>query len=116
MVAPVDSAGISLKREDSGPAPVQSGLTLNTTIISPSISLPHTFPEGTTKGYIHVIQTSGYNTKAATGASIKISGSDGASHVLREGDGAYITARAGQELKVDNVGDIPAEVLLFDLE
>ena len=34
---------------------------------------------------------------------------------MREGDGAYIFGE-GQEIKVENVGDIGAEVLLFDLE
>jgi quercetin 2,3-dioxygenase len=45
---------------------------------------------------------------------VKISGRDGVEHVLREGDGAYISAATGKEFK--NVGDRNAEVLLFDLE
>jgi hypothetical protein len=35
--------------------------------------------------------------------------------VLREGDGAYISGE-GKQIKVENVGDTSAEVLLFDLE
>ncbi|KIM88267.1 hypothetical protein PILCRDRAFT_62552 [Piloderma croceum F 1598] len=116
VVAPAGAPGVSSKREDSGPTPVQSPLTLYSTILSPSTTLPHTFPAGSSKGYIHVIQTSGYNPKAANGGAVKVSGGDGVEHVLREGDGAYISAAAGKELNVENVGDRNAEVLLFDLE
>jgi hypothetical protein len=115
VVALAGAPGVSSKQEDSGPTPVQSPLTLYSTILSPSI-LPHTFPAGTSKGHIHVIQTSGYNPKAANGGSVKISGGDGVEHVLREEHGAYISPATGKELKVENVGDRNAEVLLFDLE
>jgi hypothetical protein len=64
------------------------------------------------KAYIHVVQTSGYNTGRAAGASVRISPNE----VLREGDGAYISAEAGSEITLENVGDGVAEVLLFDLE
>jgi len=105
---------VSLERFGSGPAPVQSPLTLYATILSPSTSLPHTFT--TPKGYIHVIQTSGYNTEAAKGATIKISGGNGVEQVLSEGDGAYISAECEQIITVQNVGDRDAEMLLFDIE
>jgi quercetin 2,3-dioxygenase len=85
-------------------------------ILSPSTSLLHTFAASSSRGYIHVIQTSGCNPKAANGNPVKISGGDGVEHVLREGDGAYISAATGKELRVENVGDRNAEVLLFDLE
>jgi len=107
------------QREGSGPAPVQSPLTLFATIISPSTNLVHTFldgPKEQRKGYIHVVQTSGYNTKAATGAHIKISGEGGVELELKEGDGAYIYGESGQKLSVENIGDRASEVLLFDLE
>jgi len=119
VVAPIGGDGVSSSREDSGPAPVHSPLTLFVTLLSPSISLKHTFLEGPTKerkGYIHVVQTSGYNTKAATGATVKVTGEGGAELELKEGDGAYILGESGKELKVENVGEKVAEVLLFDLE
>jgi len=115
VVAPINAPDVSSKREGSGPAPVHSPLSLYSTILSPSASLPHTFATGTTKGYIHVIQTSGYNQQAASGGAVRVSGADGVEQVLREGDGAYISGE-GQEIKVENVGDVTAEVLLFDLE
>jgi quercetin 2,3-dioxygenase len=90
-------------------------LTLYSTILSPSTCLPHTFPSGISKGYIHVIQTSGYNPKAASGGAVKVSGGDGNEEVLREGDGAYIFGE-NKQIKVENVGNNAAEVLLFDLE
>ena len=115
VVAPINAPDVSSKRDDSGPAPVHSPLSLYSTILSPSASVPHTFAPGISKGYVHVIQTSGYNPKAASGGSVKVSGGDGVEQVLREGDGAYIFGE-GQEIKVENVGDIGADVLLFDLE
>ncbi|KAF7371135.1 RmlC-like cupin [Mycena sanguinolenta] len=101
IVAPVDAEGV-LKdtREGAGPAPVQSPLT----------------PLRDPPGYIHVVQTSGYKTGAATGATIKVIGAPGVEVELKEGDGAYLHFDNGGELTVENVGDRTAEVLLFDLE
>ncbi|KAF7309378.1 RmlC-like cupin [Mycena indigotica] len=69
------------------------------------------------KGYIHVVQTSGYNTGAAAGASIRVIGAPGVESELKEGDGAYLHFdNGGVELKVENIGDKTGEILLFDLE
>jgi redox-sensitive bicupin YhaK (pirin superfamily) len=115
IVAPVDAEGV-LKdsREGAGPAPVQSPLTLYATLLTDGKSLKQTIKGS--KGYIHVVQTSGYNTKAATGATIKVIGAPGVEVELKEGDGAYLHFDNGGELTVENVGDKRAEVLLFDLE
>jgi hypothetical protein len=118
-VAPVGAEGVSEKREDSGPAPVQSPLTLFATLLSPSTTLTHTFlsgPSTSRKGYIHVVQTSGYNTSTSTGAHVRVKGEDGVEIELKEGDGAYVYAEPGKELAVENVGDKVAEIVLFDLE
>lgn len=120
VVAPADSTeDVVDAREASGPAPVHSPLSLYATILSPSTSLPKTFPvdgEGKArKAYIHVAQTSGYNTKTSAGAAVRITGEGGATLELREGDGAYITGEAGTDMQVANVGDLSAEVLLFDV-
>lgn len=87
--------------------------------------MTHTFPANALaengvaspqrKAYIHVVQTSGYNPTAANGASIRISG-DGEELTLKEGDGAFIHGEAEKELKVENIGDSTAEILLFDVE
>ena len=124
VVAPVNASDVAHEREATGPAPVQAPVTLSATLISPSVSLPHIFPVKTgasdirtneRKAYIHIVQSSGYNTNAASGATIKVS--SGSSTVeLREGDGAYIWGEAGKELTVENVGDRVGEVLLFDVE
>ena len=76
--------------------------------------MEHAFARG--KGYIHVVQTSGYNTKAASGAHVRVSGAEGGPVELREGDGAYIVAAPGDKLVVENVGDRVAEIVLFDME
>ncbi|KAJ7777110.1 RmlC-like cupin domain-containing protein [Mycena metata] len=116
IVAPVDAEGV-LKdsREGTGPAPVQSPLTLFATLLTDGKSLKQKI-QGS-KGYIHVVQTGGYNTKAASGATIKVIGAPGVEVELREGDGAYLHFdNGGGDLTVENIGDKSAEVLLFDLE
>ena len=119
VVAPAGEPGVSDAREATGPAPVHSPLSLYATLLSPFKALPHTFPStgsgSARKVYVHVAQTSGYNPKEASGAQVKVSG-DGAEVELREGDGAYIMGEAGTEMKVENVGESVAEVLLFDVE
>lgn len=117
IVSPAGTPGVSNEREAQGPAPVHSALHLRATILSPGARLAHTLPDapGARKAYAHVIQRSGYNPKAATGASVKLTG-EGTDTVLREGDGAYISGESGKQLVVENVGDIAAEILLFDLD
>ncbi|KAJ6621512.1 pirin domain-protein domain-containing protein-containing protein [Mycena sp. CBHHK59/15] len=115
IVAPVDAGGVLAdSREGKGPAPVQSPLTLYATLLSDGKSLKQTIKGS--KGYIHVVQTSGYNTNAATGAAIRVIGAPGVEVELREGDGAYLHFDKGGELTVENIGDKTGEVLLFDLE
>ncbi|KAJ8522107.1 hypothetical protein ONZ45_g1295 [Pleurotus djamor] len=130
VVSPVNAEGVlANSREGSGPAPVQSPLTLFATLLSPGKSLSHTFLQPSDpdapkrrKGYIHVVQTSGYQpgkSAKAGGAVIKITeaGIQGGDELeLREGDGAYILAESGKELVVESIGPKVAEVLLFDLE
>jgi len=113
IVAPIDEEGVSAKREALGPAPVHSPLTLYASLLSPSVSLSHTLANR--KAYLHVVQTSGYNTGKASGATVKLGG-QGSEIEVREGDGVYIMGDAGAELKIENVGGSVAEVLLFDLE
>ncbi|KAJ7080744.1 RmlC-like cupin domain-containing protein, partial [Mycena belliarum] len=115
IVAPVDAEGVLRdSREGDGPAPVQSPLTLYATLLSDGKHLTQTITGS--KGYIHVVQTGGYNTKAATGAAIRVVGAPGVEVELKEGDGAYLHFDKGGELTVENIGDKTAEVLLFDLE
>ncbi|KAF8199055.1 RmlC-like cupin domain-containing protein [Pholiota molesta] len=87
--------GVLPVREGEGPAPVQSPLTLYATLLGPGKSLAR--PLEGKKGYIHVVQTSGYNEGPAKGATL----------TLREGDGAYIfVGKAGNSLVI----------LVFDLD
>jgi redox-sensitive bicupin YhaK (pirin superfamily) len=117
VVAPAGADGVLDAREGAGPAPVHAPLELRAAVLSPGAALAHAVPStpGARKAYVHVAQTSGYNAAAATGAEIKLSGA-GAAVALREGDGAYVMAEPGAELKVENVGGVSAEVLLFDVD
>ncbi|KAF7317610.1 Pirin domain-containing protein [Mycena kentingensis (nom. inval.)] len=115
IVAPVDAEGVVTEREGAGPAPVQSQLTLYATLLSPGTTLKQRMVGK--KGYIHVVQTSGYNTGEGKGAAVRVVGAPGVEAQLREGDGAYMHFDThGIELTVDNIGESTAEVLLFDLE
>ncbi|KAH8104541.1 pirin domain-containing protein [Cristinia sonorae] len=120
IVAPVGSDGVEDKRDSSGPAPVHSPLTAFAILLSPGKSISHTFPtpyHGTTsKGYIHLVQKSGYNPGKANGGQVNLAGNNNSVTKLWEGDGAYITAHAGAELTVTNTGDTTVEIILFDVE
>ena len=118
IVAPVDAEGVLKEREALGPAPVNWPINLLATLLSPGNKLSHAFhPRGPQrKGYVHVVQTSGYNSKEAGGATVRVHGAESGPLELREGDGGYIMAYPGEELTVENVGDQVAEVLLFDME
>jgi hypothetical protein len=114
VVAPVEAKDVVLAREANGPAPVQSDLTLYATLLSSGKKLEQ--PLGGRKGYIHVVQTSGYNPGEGQGNTVKITGPDD-SLELREGDGAYIfVGQQNNVLQVENIGSQRAEILLFDLE
>ncbi|KAM5530824.1 hypothetical protein V8D89_015514 [Ganoderma adspersum] len=118
IVAPVGAAGVEEKREGSGPAPVHSPLNLFATLLSPAAKLSHAFSSTSLqrKGYVHVVQTSGYNAGESSGAHVRVIGAEGGSLDLKEGDGAYIMAAPGEELALENIGGRVAEVLFFDME
>ena len=100
--------------------------TLYAALLSSGTALSHTFPseqytqaasaDTQRKAYVHVVQTSGYNPKEASGATVRVYGAEGGPVELREGDGGYIMASPGEELTVENASDQVAEVLLFDME
>jgi redox-sensitive bicupin YhaK (pirin superfamily) len=116
LVAPDNATGVSLRREDSGPAPIRSELRMFASLIHPGVSLVHGNGRAK-KGYIHVIQKSGYNPGPGNGVTLRIgSQADGPQVELREGDGAYLTYEPGAELRLENDSQGIAEVLLFDLE
>ncbi|KAG9024606.1 hypothetical protein FRB95_011276 [Tulasnella sp. JGI-2019a] len=117
IVAPVGQDGVNEEREGSGPTPIHSHISLNASILTPGKSVTYTFPTaeksiGGRKGYVHLIQTSGYNTGAAMGSKIRLN--EGLE--LAEGDGSFLYGAAGEELKIENVGSINAELLVFDIQ
>jgi quercetin 2,3-dioxygenase len=106
--------GVLKEREAKGPAPVHSALTLYATLLSPGKSLTQSMRGK--KGYIHVVQTSGYNVGPASGGEVNIVGGEGVKSTLKEGDGAYMYIGDDKQVTVENTGDKTTEVLLFDLE
>ncbi|KAG8999643.1 hypothetical protein FRB95_012680 [Tulasnella sp. JGI-2019a] len=110
IVAPVGQEDVTENREGTGPTPIHSLVSLHATILSPGKTVNHTFKGG--KGYLHLIQTSGYNTGLAKGNRIQInSGLE-----LGEGDGSFVHDAAGSELRIENVGSGNAELLVFDIQ
>ncbi|KAF8655491.1 hypothetical protein AX16_003021 [Volvariella volvacea WC 439] len=110
-------------KEGSGPTPIHNKLTIYAGLLSPGLGRDGSFGIRLSgkRGYVHVIQTSGYNTGKARGAGIKLRGQAGEFGVdqvtLNEGDGVYIHIAANDgELKVENVSGVVAEVLVFDIE
>jgi quercetin 2,3-dioxygenase len=120
VVALVGAEGVSDKKEGEGPAPIHSALTLYATLLEKGKCLEKKL--WGKKGYVHVLQTSGYNSGKASGATVRAAGAwtgYGTQDVLlREGDGAYLKVGEGKgaDFIVENEGDAIAEVLLFDLE
>lgn len=112
VVGQVGDEGVSDTREGEGPTPVHTPLWLYATLLAPSKTVQHKL--AMSKGYLHVVQTSGYNTEVSKGNKIKVNGG----LELSEGDGVFITRTgdAGETVTVENVGEGEAEILLFDLE
>jgi redox-sensitive bicupin YhaK (pirin superfamily) len=115
VVAPVGEAGVSDAREAAGPAPVHSPLSLRATLLSPGRSLSHEISAPSSKAYVHVAQTSGYNANKASGNTVRVYAPGTQDAILQEGDGLYITSPNGSTVSVENTGESVAEILLFDL-
>jgi hypothetical protein len=117
VVAPIKTLGVSDQRVAPGPTPVQSPVTLYATLLSPSATVKHTFGapaagENKRYGYLHVIQTSDYNTGKAIGVTIQVNGK----LKLAEGDATYIEASEGDIVEITNVANKTGELLFFDLD
>lgn len=117
VVAPVGSKDVIETRQGTGPTPVQSQVWLFATILSPGKSVSHTLLKSQSgapkrKAYLHVVQTSGYNKGKAIGSTVKVNGDV----FLSEGDGSFAQGPDGEAITIENIGDIDAEVLVFDLD
>ncbi|KZP11130.1 RmlC-like cupin [Athelia psychrophila] len=118
IAAPVNASYVYSDQDDGGSAPIRSAMVIYATCLASGLFNQRSFQLGSSMGYIHVIQTSGYNVGTAGGAKVKLSGGDsGITEVeLREGDGAYMMFVSGKKIKVQNIGAGIAEVLLFEID
>ncbi|KAI0063972.1 Pirin-domain-containing protein [Artomyces pyxidatus] len=119
VVAPIGRDGVSSDREGGGPAPVQSDVTLWATLLSSGAVVSHHLPASgigpERKAYMQMIQTSGFNQGAGGGAHVRVH--IGEKEVdMREGDGAFVFGENGGAITVENIGDVVAEILLFDVD
>jgi len=124
IVAPLSSevSGVVDEREGTGPVPIHAPVSVYASILSPTATVEHAFPapapgESVRKAYVHVIQTSGYNERAALSKSkggARVTINDGLE--LGEGDGTFATGSVGDKLEIKNVGEGDVEFLVFDIE
>ncbi|KAF8327172.1 uncharacterized protein EI90DRAFT_2928749 [Cantharellus anzutake] len=125
IVAPIPSGAEEAKHEDvpdSSPAPIHQNFALYASILTPDSNGKVTYsfapsPSVTRNVYIHVIQTSGYSTKPTPEiqkgvAKVEVNGGV----VLGEGDGLFAVGSGteGEGIVLVNMGDVNAEVLLFE--
>jgi hypothetical protein len=121
---------------------VHSPLHVHASVLSPSKSLPYSlkprtgtqrwpssirFPEANPAPngklvYVQLVQCSGYNVRSASRetmgktAVFRVSGNGGKA-ILGEGDGVFIQGgKEGDEIKVENVGGVDGEVLVFEMD
>ncbi|KIO24138.1 hypothetical protein M407DRAFT_77373 [Tulasnella calospora MUT 4182] len=113
VVAPVGSEGVKEERESAGPAPVHSQVTVYATIVSAAKAVIHTLPDGTgvQRAYIQIPQSSGYNRSTARGSRMRLNND----LEIAEGDGVFVWGQPGEQIRMENIGETPAEALLFDL-
>ena len=91
---------------------IHAPISMYASILEANHSVKHMLKR--TKGYIHLIMRSGYETCVVNSAKIRIG-----EVTLQEGDGAFInTEKSNTEfvIVIENIGTINAEFLLFDLE
>ncbi|KAF2101171.1 RmlC-like cupin [Rhizodiscina lignyota] len=99
------------KNGETEPIPLHADLSMDATILSPGKTVEHELvANGDRKVYVHVVMT-GKTQPEKGGAQIKVGDT-----VLGEGDGAFVDgARGPGKVSIENVGDVPAEFLVFDL-
>jgi hypothetical protein len=117
LVAPIGKDGVTTDREGNGPTPVQSDVALWATVLSPNRTVSRAMPSssGERKAYMQVVQTSGFNQGPARGAHVRVEIGE-QSVEMKEGDGAFVHAAPKEELRMTNLGNSVAEVLLFDVD
>lgn len=124
VVAPVGAPGVIDERDAKGPTPIHADLNFYATLLNPgkAIEKQVTPKTGGSPGdklvYVQVVQSSGYNTGPAPkdGAHVKVE-LGGKEQVLGEGDGVFVRgAKTGDDVKVSNVGEKRAEVVLFEMD
>lgn len=129
IVAPLASSpSVIDSRQGKGPIPIHAGVSVYASILSPGARVSRAFPftaiplhskpgAKERKAYVHVAQTSGYSLKATpNGARLRLNNE----LEIGEGNGAFVSVTSEQEgrieLNIDNVGETPAEFLVFDIQ
>ena len=108
---------MSTDREGDGPAPIQSDVTFWVTALSANKTISRAMPstQGERKAYLQMAQLSGFNQGPGRGSHVRVEIGN-QSVEMREGDGVFVHAAPKEELRLTNLGDSVAEVLLFDVD
>lgn len=107
-------------------AQIHAALHTLTALLSPGKSITHTVLPALNgrpgkKLYIHLPQTSGYNTKAASvikgGPRLQLVASSGGEVAMGEGDGVFVRgAKTGETIEITNAGEGRGEVIIFEMD
>ena len=131
VVGPLGAEGVEDEREAKGAAPVHSWLGMWASLLPTHQEVTHRISSafnpalstGThvKKVYIHLVQSSGYNTKAsythADAAKVEVTDGAGGVVVLGEGDGVFVDGgKEGDVVNVKSVGGREAEFVLFEMD
>ncbi|KAI9705329.1 MAG: hypothetical protein M1820_005159 [Bogoriella megaspora] len=102
---------VSEDGKEEGPIPLHADLSMDASILSPGESVVHeVVKEGPRNVFVQLIM-SGRKQPGSDGAKLKIGDVE-----LSEGDGAYIEGVGDiGSVKVESVGEKPAEFLLFEM-
>ncbi|KAG6911404.1 hypothetical protein DXG01_016501 [Tephrocybe rancida] len=111
IVAPVGDEDVLETHGGTGPTPIHTKLTLYATLVDRGQKLRQSLSGS--KGFVQVVQRTGYNVGKAVGSVVRIGGKGGEELELREGDSAYIAVNdRGATFELENVGESTAEPVL----
>ena len=116
IIAPIETFPTDAtfaKEGKNEPIPIHQDMRFFASILSPGKSVGYTFRgEGSRLGYVHLAQMSGYNpAKTTAGAKLLVGDKE-----IREGDGVFVNGgKPGDSIEFQNVGDIDAEFVWFDM-
>ncbi|KAI9018962.1 RmlC-like cupin domain-containing protein [Hyaloraphidium curvatum] len=108
IVAPDDFDPAKAPAGQEAPIKIHADLYMEATLLDPGKAVEHqAFGDAGRRLYVHNVMTGD--------SKVKIEHDSGQTLTLAKGDGAFVTDFNGK-LRIENVGDVRAEVVVLDLE